>query len=70
MPYKTLADLTAALKKKGDKGSYGVSNPGSLLVAEMYKTINGLPTLQVDYKSSPDAVNDMSGGNPWSELIL
>lgn len=61
-PYKTLADLTAALKKKGDKGSYGVSNPASLIVAEMYKTVMGLSTVQVDYKSSPDAVNDLASG--------
>jgi tripartite-type tricarboxylate transporter receptor subunit TctC len=61
-PYKTLADLTAALKQKGDKASYGVSNPGSLVVAEMYKTVVGLPTVQVDYKSSPDAVNDLASG--------
>jgi tripartite-type tricarboxylate transporter receptor subunit TctC len=61
-PYKTLADLTAALKQKGDKASYGVSNPGSLVVAEMYKTVMGLPTVQVDYKSSPDAVNDLASG--------
>lgn len=61
-PIKTLAELTAHLKKKGDKGSYGVSNPGSLVVAEMYKTVMGLPTVRVDYKSSPDAVNDMNTG--------
>ena len=61
-PYKTLADLTAVLKQKGDKASYGVSNPGSLVVAEMYKTVMGLPTVQVDYKSSPDAVNDLASG--------
>ena len=61
-PYKTLADLTAVLKQKGDKASYGVSNPGSLVVAEMYKTVMGLPTVQVDYKSSADSVNDLSSG--------
>ncbi len=61
-PYKTLADLTAALKKKGDKGNYGTSNPGTLVVAEMYKAIMGLSTLQVNYKSSTDAVNDVTSG--------
>ena len=61
-PYKTLADLTAVLKQKGDKGTYGQSNLGSLVVAEMYKTVMGLPTVRVDYKSGPDAVNDLSSG--------
>lgn len=62
-PHKTLAELTAVLKQKGDKGSYGVSNPGSLVVAEMYKTTMGLQTVQVDYRSSPDAVNDLASGS-------
>ena len=62
-PHKTLADLTAALKQKGEKASYGLSNPGSLVVAEMYKTVMGLPNVvQVDYKSSADAVNDLASG--------
>lgn len=61
-PHKTLADLTAALKKKGDKGNYGTSNPGTLVVAEMYKAVMGLSTLQVNYKSSTDAVNDVASG--------
>ena len=39
-----------------------MSNPGSLVVAEMYKTVMGLPTVQVDYKSSADAVNDLASG--------
>ena len=34
-PYKTLADLTAVLKEKGDKGSYGTSNPSSTILAEI-----------------------------------
>ena len=61
-PYKTLADLTTVLKQKGDKATYGMSNPGSLVVAEMYKTVMGLPTVQVDYKSSADSVNDLASG--------
>jgi tripartite-type tricarboxylate transporter receptor subunit TctC len=61
-PYKTLAELTAVLKQKGDKGSYGVSNPGSLVVAEMYKTTMGLQTVQVEYRTGADAANDLSTG--------
>src|SRR5262245_49819124 len=60
--YKTLAELTAVLKQKGDKGTYGSSNPGSFVVAEMYKTTMGLPTVQVDYRTGADAVNDLASG--------
>ena len=35
-PYKTLAELTAAMKEKGDKATYGTSNPSSTILAEIY----------------------------------
>jgi tripartite-type tricarboxylate transporter receptor subunit TctC len=61
-PHKTLADLTAAMKAKGDKSSYGTSNPSSTITAEIYRTTMGLKTVQVDYKTGADMVNDLASG--------
>ena len=36
-PYKTLADLTAAMKQKGDKASYATAAPFGTVVGEIYK---------------------------------
>src|SRR5262245_14149457 len=36
-PVKTLAELTARLKEKGDRASYGYTGNGELVAAELYK---------------------------------
>ena len=62
-PYKTVADLTADLQKKGDKASYGsVANTG-LVGSELYKAQFGLKTVEVKYKDPQGMVNDLTGGN-------
>jgi len=61
-PYKTLADLTKVLKEKGDKASYATSNPSSTILAETYKHVMGLNTVQVDYRSGGEMVNDVASG--------
>ncbi|MDB5569647.1 MAG: Tripartite-type tricarboxylate transporter, receptor component TctC [Hyphomicrobiales bacterium] len=62
-PYKTVADLTADLKAKGDKASYGsVANTG-LVGSELYKAEFGLKTVEVKYKDPQSMVNDLLGGN-------
>ena len=61
-PYKTLADLTAVLKEKGDKGSYGSANPSSTITAEFYKQTMGLKTVEVPYRTGQDMVNDVASG--------
>ena len=58
-PYKTLADLTAALKAKGDKGTYGTANPSSTITAEIYKNTMKLDTVRVEYKTGQDMVNEL-----------
>ena len=62
-PFKTVADLTAHLKKQGDKGSYGSVSTVSLVSAELYKQQFGLSTVEVKYKESQAAVSDLIGGN-------
>src|SRR5690606_11830312 len=61
-PHKTLADLTAAMKAKGSKGSYGSANPSSTITAEVYKQTMGLETVEVPYRTGADMVNDLASG--------
>lgn len=61
-PYKTLADLTEALRKKGDKASYAYASPFAKVIAETYKVAEKLKTVEVAYKSSEDSLNDMASG--------
>jgi len=61
-PHKTMADLTAALKAKGDKASYGAANQTAQVMSEIYKDRIGAPTVQVLYKNSMDMMNDLGSG--------
>jgi Uncharacterized protein conserved in bacteria len=61
-PFKTVADLTAYLKEKGDKASYSTSNNPATILSETYKQSAGLQTVQVNYKTSMDFLNDMLAG--------
>jgi tripartite-type tricarboxylate transporter receptor subunit TctC len=61
-PFKTVADLTAYLKQKGDKASYSTANNPATILAETYKQSAGLQTIQVNYKTSVDFINDMMDG--------
>ena len=61
-PHKSLADLSASLKAKGDKASYGVANQTSMIMSELYKNHIGAATVQVLYKNSKDMMNDLTSG--------
>jgi tripartite-type tricarboxylate transporter receptor subunit TctC len=61
-PYKSVADLTAAMKKKGDKASYAAAAPTGRIMGELYKQSAGLQAVEVNYKTAPDSVNDMLSG--------
>src|SRR5262245_41639426 len=58
-PYKTLADLTAAMKEKGEKASYGVGAPAGVVAGFIYKDRAPLKAVEVNYRTSADAFNDM-----------
>ena len=49
-PFHTLADLTAHLKKEGNKASYGSIAPSGVVPSEIYKSKYGLETVEVKYK--------------------
>jgi tripartite-type tricarboxylate transporter receptor subunit TctC len=61
-PYTTVAELTAAMKKKGAAASYAVAaNPG-IIMGALYKNAAGLEAVEVLYKSAPDSMNEMQSG--------
>lgn len=61
-PHKTVAELTAGLKAKPDNGSYATTNNTATILGETYKQHTGLQSLQVNYKTNVDYVNDLAGG--------
>lgn len=61
-PYKTLADLTAEMKKKGDKATYAVTAPTGRIMGEIYKNVTGVKAVQVIYRTGPDSLNEMLSG--------
>ena len=72
-PYKNVAELTAAMKAKGDKASYPTTNNPALILGEAYKKAAGLNTVQVGYKTSADFLNDMMSGTldwVWADPVF
>jgi len=61
-PYKTLADLTAAMKKKGDKATYAQSNTTGKVMGELYKQATGVEAVEVAYRTANDSLNDFQSG--------
>jgi tripartite-type tricarboxylate transporter receptor subunit TctC len=62
-PVKSIAELTAHLKAKGEKATYGYANTFGLTATELYKNVSGAPALAVPYKSAGDALNELSRGD-------
>ncbi len=62
-PYKTVDDLVADLKKKGDKGSYASVSNTSLAVSELFKAAFDLQTVEVKFPAFAPAINEMNSGN-------
>ena len=46
-PVKTIAELTAVMKQKGSKATYGFANPTSRVLGAMYKEKAGLQAVEV-----------------------
>jgi tripartite-type tricarboxylate transporter receptor subunit TctC len=61
-PYKTLAELTEAMKKKGDKASYAQSNTTGKVMGELYRQATGITAVEVPYRTANDSVNDFTSG--------
>jgi tripartite-type tricarboxylate transporter receptor subunit TctC len=61
-PYKSVAELTAAMKAKGDKATYAAAAPTGRIMGELYKQAAGLKAVEVNYRTAPDSLNDMLSG--------
>jgi tripartite-type tricarboxylate transporter receptor subunit TctC len=61
-PWKNLADLTAAMKQKGDNATYGASANIGLILGALYRQYAGLKAVDVQYRSAPDSLNDLASG--------
>jgi tripartite-type tricarboxylate transporter receptor subunit TctC len=61
-PYTNVAELTEAMRKKGDKASYGTATLTGKVAAELYKEQFGLSAVEIPYKSGILAMNDMASG--------
>ena len=46
-PYKTVAELTAAMKAKGDKATYASAAPTGTIMGEIYKNATGVKAVEV-----------------------
>lgn len=62
VPAKTLGELIAHARANPGKLSYATPNSTSLVAMESIKHIAGIDLLSVPYKSSPQAMTDLVGG--------
>ena len=61
-PWKTVAELTEAMKLKGEKASYAYGAPPALASAELYKARKGLKAVGIPYKTSMASLPEMFSG--------
>jgi tripartite-type tricarboxylate transporter receptor subunit TctC len=61
-PAKSVQEFLALMKEKGEKASYGYPNNLSLAAGELLKERSGIKAVAVPYKSTPEALNDMTNG--------
>jgi tripartite-type tricarboxylate transporter receptor subunit TctC len=61
-PYKTVADLIADARKQPGKLSFGSGSSSSRVAGEMLKQLTRTDILHVPYKSNPNALADLLGG--------
>jgi tripartite-type tricarboxylate transporter receptor subunit TctC len=61
-PWQTVAELTEAMRIKGDKASYAYGAPPALASAELYKARAGLKAIGIPYKTSVASMSEMFSG--------
>ena len=61
-PYKTLADLTAAMKIKGAKATYATYATTATITGALYKAGAGIDPVEVVYRIGAQSLNDMQSG--------
>jgi len=61
-PYKSVADLLAKARKEPGKLSFGSGSSSSRVAGEMFKQLSHTDILHIPYKSNPNAITDLLGG--------
>jgi len=61
-PYRSVADILAKAKQQPGKLSFGSGSSSSRVAGEMFKQLSATDILHVPYKSNPQAVTDLLGG--------
>ena len=69
-PYKTVADLTAAMKPKGEKATYAYAAPTGNIMGEIYKNVTGIKAVEVAYKTAPDSLNECSAASSTTACTI
>jgi hypothetical protein len=57
-----MAELTAAMKMKGGNANYGAPNSVATVIGEIYRAHTGVQAVEVNYRSGPDMLNDLTSG--------
>jgi tripartite-type tricarboxylate transporter receptor subunit TctC len=61
-PYHSVADLVAAAKKNPGKLTFASGSSSSRVAGELFKQLSGTYVLHIPYKSNPNALTDLLGG--------
>lgn len=61
-PFKTLKELTAHVRAKKDKASFGSSNVLTTIIGSIYKETEKLESVEVVYRTANDSLNDLASG--------
>ncbi len=61
-PYKSVGELLARARKEPGKLSFGSGSSSSRVAGEMFKQLSQTDLLHVPYKSNPNAITDLLGG--------
>jgi len=61
-PWKSLAELTAAMREKGDKASYATYSATATIMGELYKRATGIRATEISYRVGADTLNDLKSG--------
>ena len=61
-PYKSIAELTEAMKKKGKDATWASAATSGIVLGELYKAKTGIEAVEVRYKDASNSLNDMLSG--------
>jgi len=61
-PWKTLQDVTAHARERGDKAAFATSAASGRLIGNLLNQTLGLKANEVQYRTASDSLNDMASG--------